>query len=104
MDLAVAKLAEDVLLLDIRPVSTIADYFVICSGATERQIQAIGEDIRAELKKVGVRALHSEGVASSGWVLVDYGSVIVHVFLPETRDRYSLEQLWKNARTVVRIL
>ena len=104
VDLAVTKLAEDVLLLDIRPVSTIADYFVICSGATERQIQAIGEDIRAKLKEAGVRPLHSEGAASSGWVLLDYGSVIVHIFLPQTRDYYSLEQLWKNARTVVRIL
>jgi len=104
VDLAVAKLAEDVLLLDIRPVSTIADYFVICSGATERQIRAIGEDIRAKLKEAGVRPLHSEGAASSGWVLVDYGSVIVHIFLPQTRDYYSLEQLWRSARTVVRIL
>jgi len=104
VDLVVAKLGEDVLLLDIRPVSMIADYFVICSGASERQIQAIYEDILAKLKEVGVDPLHSEGTATSGWVLVDYGSVIVHVFLPPTRRYYNLEQLWKDARTVVRIL
>jgi ribosome-associated protein len=104
VDFAVAKLAEDVLLLDIRPVSTIADYFVICSGASERQIQSICEDIWAELKGAGIRPLHSEGAASSGWILIDYGSVIVHIFLPQTRDYYGLEQLWKDARTVVRIL
>ena len=99
-----AKLGEDVLLLDIRPVSTIADYFVICSGTSERQIKAIGEGIRTKLKEVGVRALHCEGAALSGWVLLDYGSVIVHVFLSQTRDYYNLEQLWKDARTVLRVL
>ena len=104
MDLAAAKLGEDVLLLDIRSLSTIADYFVICSGASERQIQAIREDVRARLKKASVLPLHSEGTASSGWILMDYGSVIIHLFLPQTRDYYGLEQLWKDARTVVRIL
>ena len=99
-----AKLGEDVLLLDIRPVSTIADYFVICSGASERQIEAIGEGIRTELKEIGVRALHREGAALSGWVLMDYGSVIVHVFLSQTRGYYNLEQLWQDARTIVRVL
>ncbi len=104
MDLAVAKLSEDVLLLDIRQVSTIADYFVICSGASERQVQAIYEDILARLKEIGIRPLHSEGTATSGWILMDYSSVIVHIFLPQMRRYYNLEQLWKDARTVVRIL
>jgi len=104
VDLAVAKLGEDVLLLDIRPVSTIADYFVICTGTSERQIRAIYEDVRARLKEAGMLPLHSEGAASSGWVLMDYGAVVVHIFLPQTRDYYSLEQLWRDARTVVRIL
>jgi len=104
MDLAVAKLSEDVLLLDIRQVSMIADYFVICSGASERQVQAIYEDILARLKEMGIRPLHSEGTATSGWILMDYSSVIVHIFLPQMRRYYNLEQLWKDARTVVRIL
>ena len=104
MDLAVGKLGEDVLLLDIRSISTIADYFVICSAATERQIQAISEGVLAKLREQGVRPIHTEGTAASGWALVDYGAVIVHIFLPPTRRYYNLEQLWKDARTVVRIL
>ena len=104
VDLVVAKLGEDVLLLDIRPVSTVSDYFVICSGSTERQVDAIQEHIQTELKEMGTRPLHLEGTGASGWILMDYGSVIVHVFLPMTRDYYKLEQLWRNARTVLRIL
>ncbi len=104
VDLVVAKLGEDVLLLDIRPVSTVSDYFVICSASTERQVEAIQEHILTELKEAGTRPLHLEGTGASGWVLMDYGSVIVHVFLPMSRDYYNLEQLWRNARTVLRIL
>jgi ribosome-associated protein len=104
VDLVVAKLGEDVLLLDIRPVSMIADYFIVCSGATERQVEAIREHILSELKGMEIRPLHLEGTGASGWVLMDYGSVIIHIFLPVTRQYYNLEQLWRNARTVVRIM
>jgi ribosome-associated protein len=104
VDVIGSKLGEDVHLLDIRPVSMIADYFVICHGASERQIQAIHGGIVEKLKEMGVRALHSEGTPMSGWILIDYGSVIVHIFLPLTRHYYNLEQLWKDAKTVVRIL
>lgn len=104
VDLIVSKLGEDVLLMDIRGVTAIADYFVIGSGASERQLQAIYENIRTELDKVGVRLLRAEGTAASGWILMDYGTVIVHVFSPPTRRYYNLEQLWKDAKTVVRIL
>lgn len=104
VDLVAAKLGEDVLLLDIRPVSTVSDYFVICSGSTERQVEAIREHILTELKAMGTRPLHLEGTGASGWILMDYGSIIVHVFLPITRDYYKLEQLWRNAKTVLRIL
>jgi ribosome-associated protein len=104
VDLIVAKLGEDVLLLDIQPLSTIADYFIICGGTTERQIEAIHEHILTELKGVHVRPTHLEGTGRSGWMLMDYGSVIVHIFLPVTRQFYNLEQLWRKARTVVRIM
>jgi ribosome-associated protein len=104
VDLIVEKLGEDVLLLDIRPVSMLADYFVLCSGSSERQVEAIHEHILAELKNLDLRPLHLEGTGSSGWMLMDYGSVIVHIFLPVTRQYYNLEQLWRNARTVVRIM
>jgi len=104
VDLAVSKLAEDVLLLDVRPVSDISDYFVICSAGSERQVQAIHEEVLTKLREVGVRPLHSEGTAASGWVLMDYGAVIVHVFTASIRHYYNLEQLWEEARTVVRML
>jgi len=104
VDLIVGKLGEDVLLLDIRGVSMIADYFVICHGTSERQIQAIHEEVLTELGQMDIRPLHSEGTPTSGWLLMDYGSVIVHIFLPMTRSYYNLEQLWKDAKTVVRIL
>ncbi len=104
VDLVVEKMGEDVLLLDIRPVSIIADYFVVCSGTSERQVKAIHEHILAELKEMGVRPLHVEGTAVSGWKLMDYGSIVVHIFLPLTRHYYNLEQLWRSARIVVRIL
>jgi len=104
VDLVVEKMGEDVLLLDIRPVSIIADYFVVCSGTSERQIKAIHGHILAELKEMGVRPLHLEGTAVSGWRLMDYGSIVVHIFLPLTRHYYNLEQLWRSARIVVRIL
>ncbi len=98
------KLAEDILLLDIRGVSDVADYFVMCSGTSERHVHALSEQLSEELVKVDVRPRHIEGVESSGWLLADYGSVVVHIFLPLTRSYYKLEQLWKDARTVVRML
>lgn len=104
MDLAVGKLGEDALLLDVRPVSAMFDYFVICSGTSERQIQAISDEVLRKLRETGVRTLHVEGTAASGWILLDYGTVVLHVFLPSTRRHYNLEQLWKDARTVVRML
>jgi ribosome-associated protein len=100
----VERLGEDVLLLDIRPVSMIADYFVIGSGTSERQVEAIQQHILRELKGQKIRPMHLEGTGASGWVLMDYGSVIVHILLPVTRQYYGLEQLWKDAKTVLRML
>ena len=91
-------------MLDIRRVSLLADYFVICSGDSERQLKAIVDEVLEKLKKeAGVIPLNVEGVPSSGWVLVDYGSVIVHVFAPSLREYYSLEKLWSEATMVVRV-
>lgn len=100
-DIAYDKKASDILLLDIREVTTIADYFVICSGNNTRQIQAIADAIDEELEKQGARALQKEGVAESGWVLLDFGDVIIHIFGPKEREYYRLERLWSEAKTVV---
>jgi ribosome-associated protein len=101
VDAASDKKASDVLLLDIRDVTTIADYFVICSGSNARQIQAISEAIDEELKKQGVRLFAREGAAETGWMLLDFGDIIIHIFGPEERDYYRLERLWSEAKTVV---
>lgn len=101
VDIASDKKASDVLLLDIRDISTIADYFVICTGNNVRQIQAIADALDEELKKQGARLLYREGNADTGWVLLDYGDIMVHVFGPKERDYYRLERLWNEAQTVV---
>lgn len=102
-DLAVGKLAEDVLLLDVRGITLVADYFLICSGGTERQVQAIAEEIQQRLNEKDVKPYGVEGSETSGWILLDYSDVIVHIFLPKTRRYYDLESLWKRAKTVLRI-
>ena len=96
---------EDVLLLDIRDISILADCFVIGSTTSERQADAIVEDILREVKQAfNVKPLHVEGDAASGWILMDYGGVVVHLFTPELRSYYDLEGLWREARIVVRVL
>ncbi|GAC1389093.1 MAG: ribosome silencing factor [Ktedonobacteraceae bacterium] len=101
VDIASDKKASDVLLLDIREISTIADYFVICTGNNARQIQAIADALNDDLKKQGARLLYREGNSDTGWVLLDYGDIIVHVFAPKEREYYRLERLWSEAKTVV---
>jgi ribosome-associated protein len=81
-----------------------ADYFVICSSSSTRQVQAIQEEILTKVRETGIHVLHAEGTPGSGWVVVDYGAVVVHIFLSEIRRHYNLEQLWKDAKTVVKIL
>ena len=84
-------------------VSLLADYFVLCNAESKPQFRAILEEVEKQAKAAGGRRLHLEGEAESGWVLLDYGAVVVHIFDPELRAYYNLEQLWKEARLVVRI-
>ena len=97
------KKGSDIVLLDLRSISLLADYFVICSGESERQVKAIVDEVAGKINEEGVRPLHIEGDSSSGWVLVDYGGVIVHVFAPAMRGYYQLEKLWSDALVVVRM-
>jgi ribosome-associated protein len=80
-----------------------ADYFVICSGDNSHQIQAIAEEIEARLKTAGIMTLHNEGAMTSGWVLLDFGALVVHIFSATDREYYSLEKLWTQARVLVQI-
>ncbi len=80
-----------------------ADYFVICSGESARQIRTIGDEIEKVLKEKGVRPHHREGGTDSGWLLLDYTDVIVHIFGAAERDYYKLDELWQEAKTVLRI-
>ena len=81
----------------------IADYFVVCNGQSSRQLRAIAEGISESLKERGERPLRTEGTPESGWLLMDFGSVIAHIFSPELRIYYALEKLWQEAPVVVRI-
>jgi ribosome-associated protein len=103
VNLVEEKQAEDIVLLDLRQVSIIADYFVICSAATERQTKAILNTLTEEIKQEGVRPLHVEGDTGGGWLLIDYGDIIVHIFAPAQRAYYQLEELWQHAAMVVKI-
>lgn len=103
VDLAADKKAADIVLLDIHELTTVADYFVICSGASERQLTAIVDGIAEGLREEGVRPIGREGSSSAHWLLIDYGAVIVHVMAPPERDFYQLERLWAEAPLLLRI-
>lgn len=92
-------------LLDIRTLSTIADYFIICSGNSDRQLKAIIEGVRDQTKRnLDVAPRRVEGDASYGWVLMDYEDIVIHVFTAKTRAFYNLEALWKDAPVLMRML
>lgn len=107
VDLIEDKQASDIVLLDIRDQSSIADYFVIATVDNERQAKAIEDDMLEKLRlEQNIRPLSIEGVQnrSTGWALLDYGDVIVHLFTKEAREFYNLEELWNQANVVVKML
>lgn len=97
---AAEKQGRDIRVLQVRDLIAITDYFVIASGATDRQVKAIGEEIEAELAKGGVKPIRREGERDLRWLLLDYADIIVHVFHVEDRAYYELERLWKDAPDV----
>ena len=98
------KKGEDIVLLDLLEVSTFTDYFVICSASSERTLQALAEEVQRRVPlprdEPGPR---KEGAAASGWLLLDYGGVILHLFSPETRAYYRLEDLWREGSVLLRV-
>jgi ribosome-associated protein len=103
VELAEDKKAADMVVLELAPLTTLADYFVICSGGSERQLDAIADGIVSGLRDEKVRPIGREGTAASHWVLLDFGSVIVHIFTPPERDYYGLEKHWSEAKTILRV-
>ena len=94
---AVEKNGIDIKILDLRKCSDVADYFVICTGSVDVHIKAIADNIVDKLRDKGVKVWHKEGYQALNWVLLDYITVVVHIFQPEVRTRYALEKLWGDA-------
>jgi ribosome-associated protein len=98
---AESKKATDIKVLDLTGVTTFADYFVICTGSNQRQVQAISDDVGLQIKRLtGELPISVEGYNQAEWVLADYGDLLVHVFSPQSREYFDLERLWRNAKTV----
>lgn len=94
---ALERKAEDVVIMRMRELTPICDFFVICSGRSSVHVQAIADQILMRMEEQGVRVSHVEGLAEGRWVLLDYLTVVTHIFLPEEREYYALEQLWADA-------
>lgn len=93
---------EDIVLLDLRPDTVIADFFVLCTGNSDRQIRALGDYVDDEVKeKFGKSPFAREGAPNSGWILLDYGDVVVHIFAEEQREYYDLQGLWRGVGQVL---
>ena len=103
IDIASEKQARNVVMLDLREMSSFTDYFIILTADSERQMNSILEDIEQSLKKERIRPHHMEGSTDSGWILMDYGDIVVHIFSPQEREYYALEQLWSRASVIFRI-
>lgn len=93
---AADKQANDIVIIDIGDVFVITDYFVICSGQTNRQVQTIADNIEEKLREQKVKKIHLEGDRQGNWILLDFGAVVVHIFTQEQREYYQLERLWSD--------
>lgn len=103
VELAEDKKAADIIVLELAPLTTLADYFVICSGGSERQLDAIADGIVDGMRAEKLRPIGREGLAISHWVLLDYGAVVVHILTPPERDYYGIEKHWAEAKTILRV-
>ena len=97
---AAEKKAGEIIALDLNQVASFTDYFLICSGNNQRQVQAIADSVEETLKQNGRRPMHIEGYSTAEWILLDYGDLVVHVFSSQARRFYDLERLWRDAERV----
>ena len=98
---ALGKKASDVVILEVGHLTSIAGYFVFCSGSSERQVNSIAEAVQSEIRKIFRDRAAVEGATSGRWVLLDYGDIIVHIFHEETRAFYGIENMWRDANQVL---
>lgn len=91
-----SKKGRDIRVIEIGSISTLADYFVLATGTSSTQVRALADEVEFQLQQAQVQAGHTEGYRGNSWVLLDYGSVVVHVFTPQARDFYDLDRLWKD--------
>lgn len=94
------KKAEEISLIKVQDVSSLADYFVLATGSSSTHVKALADEVEFQLKQKGTSPNHTEGYRSNSWILIDYGSVVVHVFTPESRSYYDLDKLWRDGETV----
>jgi ribosome-associated protein len=94
------KKAQDIVVLKLSAITEFTDYFMICTGNSVRQTQAIADEITEQLKKIKVRPLHTEGYKNAEWILIDYGAFVIHVFTESSRRFYDLERLWRDAERI----
>ena len=103
IDAASEKQATNVVLIDVRGVSMFTDYMVVLTAGSTRQLRALADDMAEAVETAGLKLHHREGTAESGWVLLDFGDIVAHVFSEEKRDFYRMEQVWRAGKELVRI-
>jgi ribosome-associated protein len=103
VELIFNKKGYDVKILDLRTLTTITDYFIICTGDSDTQVKAIADEVDKQMRAEGVRSWHTEGYRSLNWVLIDFVDIVVHVFKKESREYYNLEKLWGDAPSVTAV-
>jgi ribosome-associated protein len=102
VNILLEKKAQDISVVDIASMTVIADAFVVCSGRTPIQVRALADELNEKLSAAGIRPLRQEGMETARWIVLDLGSVLVHVFHREEREFYNLERLWNNGGNIVR--
>lgn len=94
------KKGFNIIALDVRDVSTMTDFFVVAEGTVDKHVSALGNSIVETLKKEGIKPIHVEGLSQGDWVVIDYLEIVIHIFMPGLRDKYRLEELWKDGKIV----
>lgn len=103
MEILENKLGEDIILLDIKDIANFTDYFVIANGTSDRMLDSLSSSVLRGIKTKYQKNTQSEGIARSGWIVLDYGDVVVHLFSPDQRDYYRLEELWSDGKIVLHL-